>query len=36
MRVFLGIIAARIKDKYNKPTIIISFQDDIGKHLVDQ
>ena len=27
----IGIIAARIKDKYNKPTIIISFQDDIGK-----
>ena len=27
----IGIIAARIKDKFNKPTIIISFQDDIGK-----
>ena len=27
----IGIIAARIKDKYNKPTIIISFQNNIGK-----
>ena len=27
----IGIVAARLKDKYNKPTIIISKKDDIGK-----
>jgi len=27
----IGIIAARIKDKYNKPTILISLNKDIGK-----
>jgi len=27
----LGIIAARIKDKYNKPTILISLSENIGK-----
>ena len=27
----IGIIAARVKDKYNKPTIIISFNGGIGK-----
>ncbi len=27
----IGIIASRIKDKYNKPTIIISIKDNIGK-----
>ncbi len=27
----IGIIASRIKDKYNKPTIIISFNNQIGK-----
>ncbi len=27
----IGIIAARIKDKFNKPAIIISFKDKIGK-----
>ena len=27
----IGIIASRIKDKFNKPTIIISFKDGIGK-----
>ena len=27
----IGIIAARIKDKYNKPTIIISVENDVGK-----
>ena len=27
----IGIIAARVKDKYNKPTIIISVKDGVGK-----
>ncbi len=27
----IGIVAARIKEKFNKPTIIISFKDGIGK-----
>ena len=27
----IGIIASRIKDKYNKPTVIISINNDIGK-----
>ena len=27
----IGIVAARIKDKYNKPTIIISLEDNLGK-----
>ena len=27
----IGIIASRIKDKYNKPTIIISINNDVGK-----
>ena len=27
----IGIAAARIKEKYNKPTIIISLKDDLGK-----
>ena len=27
----IGIVAARLKDKYNKPTIIISINDKIGK-----
>ena len=27
----IGIVAARIKDKFNKPAIIISIEDDIGK-----
>ena len=27
----IGIVAARIKDKFNKPTIIISIKDNIGK-----
>jgi len=27
----IGIIAARIKDKYNKPTVLISLNKDIGK-----
>ena len=27
----IGIIASRIKDKYNKPTILISLDKDIGK-----
>ena len=26
-----GIVASRIKEKYNKPTILISLNDDIGK-----
>ena len=31
MRSFIGIVAARIKDKFNKPVIIISIEKDIGK-----
>ena len=27
----IGIIASRIKDKFNKPTIIISIKDKVGK-----
>ncbi len=27
----IGIVASKIKDKYNKPTILISLKDDIGK-----
>ncbi len=27
----IGIVAARIKDKFNKPVIVISIEDDIGK-----
>ena len=27
----IGIIASRIKDKYNKPAIIISFENNVGK-----
>ena len=27
----IGIIASRIKEKYNKPAVIISVKDNIGK-----
>ena len=32
----IGIVAARLKDKFNKPVIIISIEGEIGKLLQDQ
>ena len=31
MKGVIGIVAARLKDKYNKPVILISLNGDVGK-----